>query len=160
MQATIEEPRLCGDDVLEIAKQVREQWHQELAGAAIVYVFKPRGTVKHGKVTLGTAKKQSAVAKVVSEADFVVTLSYDQWVHLSAEQRVALIDHELCHCKPKLDKEGTRTGWTSRKHDLEEFCCVVERHGLVFADQREFALTVRQLPLPFDEAAEGEAAGD
>jgi len=49
--------------------------------------------------------------------------------------------------------------WMVRRHDIEEFAQVVERHGLVFRSQREYAeRTYKQLQLAFDAAEKGEDA--
>jgi hypothetical protein len=52
----------------------------------------------------------------------VLTVNGVAWEHASTEQRVALIDHELCHVSPD--------NWSIMGHDLEEFVSVVRRHGL------------------------------
>jgi hypothetical protein len=58
----------------------------------------------------------------------------------------ALIDHELSHAgivlnkdgEPKYDERG-RNIWRTRKHDIEEFRDVVERHGCYKRDLTLFA---------------------
>lgn len=57
------------------------------------------------------------------------------WQHLTPEQRVALIDHELCHFAP--DNK-------MRRHDLEEFREVVERNGFYLPDVKQFAETLKK----------------
>jgi hypothetical protein len=52
------------------------------------------------------------------------------WTTLSKEQRVALVDHELCHFEVEYpdDDEKQRTIHITG-HDVEEFTAVIERHG-------------------------------
>jgi hypothetical protein len=44
-------------------------------------------------------------------------------------QRVALVDHELCHFGREEDDKGNRS-WVLVSHDIEEFKGIVERWGL------------------------------
>jgi hypothetical protein len=71
-------------------------------------------------------------------------------------QRTALLDHELCHAAVKLDKHGETTVdargrviYRTRKHDLEEFSSIVERHGLWTSDLERFAAALRKSQEPF-----------
>jgi Putative phage metallopeptidase len=69
---------------------------------------------------------------------FVVEIAFDAWEVLTERQRVALVDHELCH----LVIEGTETGEIVRRikgHDVEEFQVVAERHGAWKPDLADFA---------------------
>lgn len=73
------------------------------------------------------------------------------------EKKRALVDHELCHAAPVLNKqlepvynEAGRAVYRSRKHDIEEFRCIVERHGCYKRDLEEFAkalLAKRETPM-------------
>lgn len=71
---------------------------------------------------------------------------------------MALLDHELCHAAPSLDDETLdvkydergRPVWRVRKHNIEEFTEVVERHGLWKKDLERFAEAIakkRRMPL-------------
>lgn len=64
---------------------------------------------------------------------------------LTDAQRIALIDHELCHCE--VDDDGNLY---ARPHSIEEFTEIIERHGLWKGDVKEFARaakTAKELPL-------------
>ena len=144
-----EVPEFCPAEVIKEAERIRAANHNELEDAEIAYVFIPKGPKTGGRVRLGKAHKESATHQLLSEMDFVIYLSKDMWDTLGPEQRMALLDHELCHCAPKLDaKTGERVGWRTKAHDVEEFAEIIERHGLWKPDLRRFAETsVRQLPL-------------
>jgi hypothetical protein len=70
---------------------------------------------------------------------------------MDLDARMALVDHELSHCwfatvdndgvTQKFHQDGS-PWWTIRGHDLEEFCGVVERHGLWSEDLRAMARVI------------------
>lgn len=86
---------------------------------------------------------------------FVIEIAFDTWgddeedgprYGLSDAQRVALVDHELCHCR--IDAKGNPK---IRAHSIEEFSDVVRRHGLWKPDVQWFAdIAKGARPLPFD----------
>lgn len=69
---------------------------------------------------------------------------------MTDEQRIALLDHELCHAAPMLDDrtqeqvvdERGRKVWRMVKHDIEEFGAIVQRHGLYKADLEKFGAEI------------------
>lgn len=83
--------------------------------------------------------------------DFIILLNQEVWndKEFGPEKKAALIDHELCHAEvalardgePKLDERGRRV-WRTRKHDIEEFRAVVQRHGCYKYDLEKFAETL------------------
>lgn len=137
-----------------IAQTLIQEYHEHLAGARILYLFTNQERTRNLRTVLGSAQKLPAVTKYLSSGeaadvdegyDFLILLSSTDWEGLGREQRVALVDHELCHCWA--DENGS---WKIRGHDLEEFHDVVARHGLWKQDVRVFGEVVRQLRL--DEA--------
>ena len=77
--------------------------------------------------------------------DYLVVLNAAWWQSASAEQREALLYHELCHVKQAVDQYGAlkfdRDGypvWTLVSHDLEEFNAVVARYGAWQGDIASF----------------------
>ena len=111
-------------EVLRIAEEVIAEYHPELQDCSIGFLFRSEGPVSAGKVTLGKARKIPAEQRVYMDYDFVIWLAEDWWRRLKPEQRVALIDHELTHCR--MDDE--EKAWIA-PHDVEEFNCIIERHG-------------------------------
>jgi len=119
-----------------------------------------------GHVTLGKCKKASDLDRELAAFDFIILLRRSFWLDLRVEdrQRRALLDHELCHAALKLDERGEpiedergRKVYRVRKHDLEEFNAIVERHGMWTGDIETFAASLKRAGLPpFEPCAECE----
>lgn len=116
-----------------------------------------------GRVTLGKCKKASDLDRELMAFDFVILLRREFWEDgtVTDAQRAALLDHELCHAtvkystdnEPVID-ERDRKVYRIRKHDIEEFAEIIERHGLYKRDLEWFAAALRrakQTPLLNDE---------
>jgi Putative phage metallopeptidase len=133
--------------------------HSELRDAriALAWCTSWRADVD-GRITLGQCKRASDLDRELKPYDFVVLLQKDFWINVtvSNEQRVALVDHELCHATIKLDPynhepiedERGRKVYRIRKHDLEEFNEIVERHGLYKRDLESFAQALNRAQHP------------
>lgn len=121
-----------------IAKIIIPVLHRHLlepGKARIIHLFKenlPRSLAK--------AEKVGAKVRFLSDWDFTIEYDWTQWRQLSAEQRIALVDHELCHCAYDSDSEK----WVLREHDVEEFGEVVDRWGLWRPALTEFGGAMRQ----------------
>lgn len=137
--------------------------HRELGDALITPAWmvgiKPD---RDGRIVLGKMKKANELERELHGFDAILLLNQEHWRILKPEQRRALVDHELCHLAPamdpttleqKVDAHG-RKCWRTRKHDLEEFRDVVQRHGMYKADIASFVQAAnesRALPLfPLD----------
>lgn len=153
-------------EVEEIAGKLIAEHHTDLAGQTIRYVFREKATTSRGAAVLGKARKISGLnAALVSlvgrdEVDdpaqfFVIEIAEDAWSALNKDQRVALVDHELCHFATDEDSEGNQR-LILRPHDLEEFTQVVDRHGLWRPPVEAFAAVVKAAAgqLSIDDAAE------
>lgn len=120
-------------EVEEIAGRLIPALHPHLEEAAIQYIFRHGAELHaHGAEAMAVARRCTGLLEYFSRADFIIEVSSDWWESLSDEQRVALVDHELCHCI-----EGKK-GWEIRPHDIEEFAEIVDRHGLWRSDLRAF----------------------
>ncbi len=116
-----------------------------------------------GHVTLGKCKKASDLDRELAAFDFIILLRRSFWLDLRVtdEQREALLDHELCHGALKRDDRGEpvedvrgRKVYRIRKHSIEEFTEVVERHGMWTADLEAFyAAKARHGAPPFTPCA-------
>lgn len=51
------------------------------------------------------------------------------WTRLTADQKMALIDHELCHARTVEDEKTGDRRVVIVGHDCEEFFSVIHRHG-------------------------------
>lgn len=139
-----EEPELH-----DLLNQLIAKYHEHLSDAkiALAWCFSWKPDVD-GILTLGKCKKASDLDRQLHDYDFVILLNYAAWTltPFSPLQKSALLDHELCHADVALDKEGKqrytadgRTVYRIKKHDLEEFQCIVERHGCWKKHIEEFA---------------------
>lgn len=138
-----------GDDPEGVHPLIRElaaAHHDHLSEARIGAAWRYRiKRDKDGLLVLGKCRKASDLDREFADLDFVVILNAEAWRHLTAAQRRALVDHELTHADVARDAAGEakrddrgRPVWRVRKHDLEEFRSVVERHGSYKADIEEF----------------------
>lgn len=126
-----------------IASTIIEPLHPHLGPASIVHLFKQELTKSSDRVQLGKAKKASALIQALTERDFIILYSWRTWKLLRPLQRIALVDHELCHCG--VDAETGK--WQIVHHDIEEFGGVVVRWGLWKQDLVAFGHAMQQLDL-------------
>lgn len=138
--------------------------HRHLMGVDIRFVFVDPIPVSKGKQVWGRARKVGGLNAFLGHripedeivdgdrdwSFFVIEIARDVWDHLEPAGRMALLDHELCHCDIGEDAEGNRK-LVTRAHDIEEFQEVVRRHGLWRPDVESFAGAV-QLTLAGDAA--------
>jgi hypothetical protein len=129
--------------------------HAHLVDAVIGYVFRDDMLTRQGKVVAAEAilverilqsdKRYSRMVKAFilhvlgAEVlpDFVMLIDRNIWEGQSAEEKLALVDHELSHMHFATEEDGEtqkfhRDGspwWSLRGHDVEEFCGVIERNG-------------------------------
>jgi len=142
-------------EVKEIADRLIPEHHQEIElwMDEIRYVFRDKAQKSKGRIVLGKAHKVGGMACYLIHSApgdlnefgdqagdmFVVEIAADAWENLTTRQRIALVDHELCHFTIEID-EGT--GEIVRKivgHDVEEFNVIASRHGAWKPDLTEFA---------------------
>lgn len=123
----------------QIAFLLIPQLHEHLESAKIVYLFR-EDMKDRCRVKLGTAKKASAEVAYLTDYDFILTFNWTAWRTLLPSQRVALVDHELCHCGIDMEKGG----YAMVPHDVEEFGSIVRRWGLWKPDLRNFGRDVAE----------------
>jgi hypothetical protein len=133
----------------KLMRTVREKWHQDLEGAKIALAWRKRlKSDKDGHLLLGKCVKASDLQRELVNWDFVILLNKEVWQDpgFTTERKSALLDHELCHATRVLDKfhlpandEYGRSVWRTRKHDIEEFHAIIERHGCYKKDLEKFA---------------------
>lgn len=157
--------------VEEVAEKLIAEHHDHLSGVPIRYLFREPTAKSKGRLVFGKARKVGGlnahlVALAVDEElgddppdFFVVEIAAQVWEALNEQQRVALVDHELCH----FDVEEPEDVDEDRKlrivgHDLEEFTEVVQRHGLWRDSVEAFAKAAAGAQLEFD--LDGENDGD
>ena len=159
-------------DAKNIAEGLIPKYHEHLEQAKILYLFTNQERKKCDRVRLAGTAKVSGLTKYLSSlhlsddldapavghgADFVILFDGNIWERLTQAQRLALVDHELCHAGWVADEDDGR--FILRGHDLEEFVAVVERHGLWKSDVAMMDTVMRQLPLPLTQPEGGEGQG-
>jgi Putative phage metallopeptidase len=130
-------------------EKMRKRYHPELKRARIALAwrisYKPD---REGHLVLGKCHKASDLQRELSDYDYVILLNKEVWndSKFSKRKKYALMDHEMCHAAPVLDKKGRikkddrgRYCWRMRDHDVEEFYEVVKRHGKWKRDLELFA---------------------
>lgn len=139
------------------------KFHLELEYAKIALAWRKKlKRDRDGLLMLGKCIKISQREKslhVLSRFDFVILLNREIWMDadFTVDKKRALVDHELCHAMPLLDKQlepvydvDGHHLYRTRKHDIEEFRCIVERHGCYKKDLEAFAeslLKKRETPI-------------
>lgn len=142
----------CPKSVEHMAKALLEEFetHKPLldSGAVIDYVFaraecddetgEPKGyaIVKNGVRALGVARKIPLKDRALGRGDAEITLDGDHWDSIAEDQQRAILDHELHHLTPKVDKRGLVRDDLGhpviqlRKHDYEFgwFNVIAARH--------------------------------
>ncbi|MGE5590975.1 MAG: putative metallopeptidase [Bacillota bacterium] len=136
----------------EIAERLISQYHEHLLEAKIAYAKRYGTWTSKGQTVLGRAVKVSERDKLFHGYDFLVIVNADEWLRLTPEQRVALVDHELCHCQRAVNADGdyveTKDGkpvWTIAGHPVEEFPEIVDRHGAWDANLKLLAKKLKRI---------------
>lgn len=136
-------------EVMAIAAGLIEtiERHHNLGLVRVDCLFVDTAPMSKGRPILGRARKLTGLPAFLTGSShprfegerfrqpdpyFIIEISHDYWIsQLNDAQKRALVDHELCHCKVEIDQlthEIKSLGIVG--HDVEEFACVVERHGL------------------------------
>jgi hypothetical protein len=135
-------------DLYSLMDELVAEYHSHLEGAriALAWRFGWKGD-PDGRMILGRCHKASDLNRQLHNFDFVILLNNEVWTsaEFSDAQKRALLDHELCHAAVALDKDGfpkqgadDRTKYRIRKHTIEEFHEVVDRHGIWKGDIASF----------------------
>ena len=154
--------------VREMAQSIIMEHHPHLHDARdmVGYYF------RHGSSDwAGKAHKCTAFERHVTGYMLFVYINHDAWKALKHEQRLALVDHELCHFFRKSEQVYSpdaqqfvdkwlsvddSDSWSMRDHDVEEFSEIIVRHGLWEQGIEKFAAAVRATgyQMTFDDVME------
>jgi hypothetical protein len=148
------EEELAGESPYKILETVREAHHPDTIEAKIALAWKRGIKVdSDGHLVLGQCVKANELQRELVDYDFVIVLNREVWedAQFTREQKVALIDHEMCHVAPAVDEDGepridskNRPVWRLRGHDIEEFTAIIARHGLYKRDLEIFGQQIVQ----------------
>jgi hypothetical protein len=141
----------CGDDVHKLVAKAMGEWHLELkaSGVTIDAVFARKLDSDENPVPAVTAHGSTAAAKIGITSledrarglkDAKLTIDGHVWDGLSAQSRIALIDHELEHLNAGEERDDLgRPKLKMSKHDyvLAGFLSIINRHGQNAIEHRE-----------------------
>lgn len=99
----------------------------------------------NGCKALGVARKIGLKDRALGRGDAEISLDGHWWERHSEPEQRALLDHELHHLTPKIDKRGMVTDdlgrpvIVMRKHDFEVgwFHVIAERHGIASGEHKQ-----------------------
>lgn len=145
---------VAGHPVYALMDELIREHHPDLRAARFVLAWNLTWQPDaDGRVVIGQVKRSSDLDRELIDFDFVILLRRAFWrdERISDEQRAACMDHQLCHCQrattkggdPAVDERG-RPVWRLRKHDVEEFADVIERHGMHSHDLEQVAAALRK----------------
>lgn len=149
-------PREEAEDLYAVLETLMTEYHsQDLENARIGMAWhKGWGQDVDGRVCLARTRRLSELDQRLTGFDFMVSLNEDIWKELSEAQVKAVLDHELHHMGPKITKDGEQskdtTGryeWRLRRHEVEEFPEVIERHGMYNKQLEDFAKAAHKAQL-------------
>ena len=120
--------RIEADVVGDIAKILIAAFHTELKDLKIAYLFREKITSRN-VVHYAKAKKADPNVRFLAEVDFIIEVNWTAWKKLTPRQKLALVDHELCHCTVETKNDGDDVP-VIEHHDVEEFGAIVKRWGL------------------------------
>jgi len=113
------------NEVLDLAQSLIRQYHPDLLDARLGFVFQDKAGLSGGFLIYAQTSKVSPAFQAAGlELDFLVKIAFDIWCGFTSDQRAALIDHQLCHCKYEADATSLLG------HDIEEFKVIIDRYGL------------------------------
>jgi predicted metallopeptidase len=144
-------------EVRAIADELIPQFHAHIDEMEVRFIFKSKAGTSRGGHDWAYVRKVGGLTAYLARASelesitgprppapvaepfFLMVVSHDVWTRLDGAQRIALIDHELCHICP--DGE-------LRPHPVEEFPEVVRRHGVKWRPNlEELVEAAQQAPL-------------
>jgi hypothetical protein len=121
-------------EVAAIGARLIEHFHPHLSGVRVDFLFVSKPPVVGGEKKSGRARVVRGLWAYLAgepkrdgepEEFFVIEIWRTAWLKLKAEQRVALVDHELCHCGYDDEHDTLKI----IPHDIEEHNAIAERHG-------------------------------
>jgi hypothetical protein len=124
-----------------IAKVLTRALHIELQNAQLAVVFR-KAIKTHDKSIGAKASKIGGKLNYFTELDLLIEVNHEVWQNMTAERRIALIDHELTHFARA--ESGTGGSYEMVEHDIEEFGSIVRRWGFWSTDVERFASSIEK----------------
>lgn len=140
-------PHYVQDQSLKnLAEGIIKVHRPKLALLKICYVFRDEAIISDGHVISGMCTRVDDRNWTIHNFDFVIEIAKDLWDQATDDFKHALMDHELGHVGIVFDEDGAyirdevsgRIKTRCRKHDIEEFEEIMERHGTYHKALRDF----------------------
>jgi hypothetical protein len=133
-------------DLETLANDIIQECRPVLGHVKIAYMFRPEAPVSDEQVRAGMCCRVDDRNRTVHGYDFIIEISKDVWDESTPDYKRALMDHELGHVGIRMDEDGdvvydekmNRPKTYIKRHDIEEFEDVLERHGAYHKGLREF----------------------
>ena len=142
--------------VKAVADELIPKYHQHLLDFSVKmeYRFIDKIPKKGGMEVWGSCRKISSLSASLAQDNpdgdpfFVIVISAPIWDVLPDDKRKALVDHELCHAGAEYndDDENPAVKLFLKPHDMEEFACIVRRHGMWRDGLKDFIDTAKKIP--------------
>lgn len=155
-------------EVKKIANELIPKYHSHLEefNVRVDYLFMDKIPMKGDNEVWGQCRKITSLnaylaADKISGGDpfFVIIISEPIWDILPEKEKMALIDHELCHTSAEYqekDDEEPVLKISLKPHDMEEFSCIVKRHGMWRDSIKDFVESARKDKVITDEEIEND----
>lgn len=160
-------------DIEEIARDLIAEYHAHVTsnGVRILYLHSDADRAYRGHAMIADIRALGGIAGWLSSFvdgkggdpyDFALTVYGSIWEGLTAKERAAAVDAELCKLVEKTvtTRDGEETTIKLQDHDVKGFAANIERFGLWTTRLRLFGAKARQLPLDIAAGANGNAKGD
>lgn len=135
------------ETVERIANGLIPNYHPELAGARVLYVFVDKAGMKNGRELWGKAQKVGGLWEWAVEKDFVVQVAQDKWNELDENQRTALVDHLLECCTGEENEDDGSMKWKIREPEVQEFASILKRYGVWHTGLTSFVSIAKEIDL-------------
>lgn len=145
----------ASEELEVLARKLIQDYHGHLVEAKIKYLFRTGNWEVKKRETWGQAKRVSKETNFLTGYDFIITVHMDVWEQLNAEEKEALLDHELQHCSAGSDDSGNKV-WYIQGHDVEDFYAIIRRHGLWSKALKKMENVLNQTELEFESDSEPE----
>ena len=123
----------AGEEVQDSIRTLIGEAHPHLADIAddIIVIFREKASKKGGAPVLGKTGKAPALLSLLGERQykFIVELGADTWADLDGEQRIALLDHQLCYIGGEEDEKSGEMKYHLNEPDISYFSGEVDRRG-------------------------------
>jgi hypothetical protein len=154
-----EHPAILFKELIEL----EEHQHFKEHDIAVGFLYRVEAKVKAGRQVLGQCMiptvqgelkplfEQLLFTWLGGPVQFLIVLDRDWWLENDEFSRMALLEHEMCHVKQELNKDGDlkfdRDGnpvFGIVGHDVEEFNYIVRKYGAWKGDIAAFISAAEQ----------------